>query len=41
MSGMTLNPNGIVETISVTSAMKDSKGFQPLYHKDLLNKKGT
>lgn len=36
-----MNRNGIVQTISITSVMKNSKGFQALYHEDLLNKKGA
>lgn len=36
-----MNREGKVQTISVTSAMKDSDGFKPLYHEDLLNKKGA
>ena len=36
-----MNREGIVQTISVTSILKNDLGFQELYHEDLLNKKGT
>lgn len=36
-----MNRDGIVQTISVTSILKNGMGFKQLFHEDLLNKKGA